>query len=232
VLCLLCLTACAKNASEAGFNDTPDSGPPVVTEAGPEAAPEADAGDDTGSDANVTDAPPTPDAEAGTDGGIKYACVTQLSQSCVDISSCESTCLGQYQDGPSCTWYTQGGNPNVAQCNPAGTVSALFSCPAQLSTDCADAPVCESTCVGQVQGGNTCSVRSTGGVKSDVPCTQAKGAVALYLCPVVASNGCANTSVCQSTCVGQISTSAKCTHRGPGGVGTDASCTPIGTLSF
>lgn len=192
----------------------------------------SDSGDvsDGGDAANFVDA-----AEAGIAiGSLAYLCPVQFSVGCVAADSCDSTCLGQFQGGPSCTWYAANGVPNSVSCTPVTSITSIATCPVQLSTDCQSAVVCESTCVGQLQPAATCSVSSTGGVASNVACTSniGQGEVALYQCPTVASTGCENTSLCESTCIGQITTSENCTWRGSGGTGTSVACTALPSQTF
>src|SRR5262249_20305855 len=108
-------------------------------------------------------------------GDIAFLCPVHLSEDCVDVSRCESTCLGQVQTDPTCTWYAHDATANVAQCNAVGSPGAVYTCPPRLSTDCSSAVQCESACVGQYQPAATCTVHSKGGVAADVACDDARG---------------------------------------------------------
>jgi hypothetical protein len=174
-------------------------------------------------------------ADSGTAvGHLQYQCPVQLSESCVDGSACESTCLGQFQGSPTCTWYSMNAVANPTACMAVSDLATVFTCPVEMSTGCSAATVCESTCVGQVQPRATCTVSGTGGVMTDVSCTTALGGGSrpIYECPVVPSSGCSDTSECQSGCVGQISSLATCTYYGPSAVPATADCTLLGNQTF
>jgi hypothetical protein len=188
---------------------------------------EADGSDSSsvGPDARTVDSGP---------GSLQYLCPIHFSESCMDGSLCESTCLGQFQDTPTCTWYAMNAVPTSAPCTAVSQITAVFSCAVELSTNCQNASLCESTCVGQLHAAATCSTFGMGGVATNVSCTDevGQGSLPLYQCPVTASTGCTNTSLCETTCVGQISTLSTCTSRGPNAVATVASCTSLGDQTF
>jgi hypothetical protein len=163
---------------------------------------------------------------------IQYQCPVFNSENCVDGSICESTCLGQYSNDPTCTWYSYSGTPNTISCSPVSAAPVVFSCPAVQSYDCANSDLCESTCVGQDQSSPTCVTRGYGAAPTTVTCNNLNGSYALYSCPVIKSFDCSETSVCQSSCVGQVGSSPTCTYHGYGGADYTAACTYIGTQGF
>ncbi len=167
-------------------------------------------------------------------GSLAYQCPVHASVGCVSASACESTCIGQFQGSPTCTWYSSGGTPNVLSCTAVTEITAVSTCPSELSTNCMDMTVCESTCVGQLQPTSTCSVSGTGGVATPVSCTNnlGQGTVSLYQCPVLASTGCTDTSQCESTCVGQITSSPTCTSRLANAVANSVNCAALPSQSF
>jgi len=190
----------------------------------------ADGGHGRDSSSGVPDARP----DSSGPGSLRYLCPVQFSENCMDGSLCESTCLGQFQYTPTCTWYAMNAVPTPVTCTAVSHLTTVFSCPVQLSSNCVNASLCESTCVGQLQAAATCSTFGTGGVATNVSCTDetGKGSLPLYECPVVASTGCSNTSLCETTCVGQISTLSTCTYRGPSAVAMITSCTLLGDQTF
>ena len=192
--------------------------------------------DDDASEADDGDAAEVADVfDAGPAiGSLTYACPVHASIGCMSASACESTCVGQFQGSPSCTWYSSGGTPNVLACAAVTQITTVYTCPSALSSNCSDMTVCESTCVGQLQIGGTCSVSSTGGVASNVTCTSdlGQGSITLYQCPVVASSGCVDTSQCESTCVGQITSQPTCTSRLASAVANTVNCTALASQTF
>jgi hypothetical protein len=227
VAAVACATGSDGSAIDAGFEAAAprDSGSLV------DASPDDDA--ITPEDADVADVVDAADAGPAI-GSLAYQCPVHASVGCMSASQCESTCIGQYQAGATCTWYSSGGAPNLQPCTAVTQITAVYACPSQLSTNCMDMSLCESTCIGQLQTGSTCSVASTGGSTSSVPCTSdlGQGSVTLYQCPVLASVNCVDTSQCESTCVGQITSEPTCTSYHASAVPNSVNCTALASQTF
>jgi hypothetical protein len=72
----------------------------------------ADGGHGRDSSSGVPDARP----DSSGPGSLRYLCPVQFSENCMDGSLCESTCLGQFQYTPTCTWYAMNAVPTPVTC--------------------------------------------------------------------------------------------------------------------
>ena len=172
----------------------------------------------------------------GGSGGTYYICPNSPSTSCGDASECQSTCMGQYSNLSTCTTYGQGGIAgNAGTQLSCQAVTGAYSCPVvkDTSTNCMSASSYESTCGGQLQATATCTYYNASCAATLKSCTNESGTTAnIYYCEYIPSNGCGNTSLCESTCMGQYQTSPTCTYYGPNAVPTEYPCTPAGSVSF
>lgn len=169
-----------------------------------------------------------------TTGGLTYyQCPAIPSNSCGSISSCESTCIGQLSPNSSCTYYN-GGSPTTSPCTQVTTPPAVYYCNVQYSfNNCTSASSCQSTCMGQYQTGTTCSYYAgTTQELAACPTTVGLGAVAVYSCPVMMSQGESNTSFYQSECVGQYSFLSSCNYYNSSGSAIPVACTFIGNETY
>jgi hypothetical protein len=90
-------------------------------------------------------------------------CPSEMSWGCGDTSRCQSTCVGQYQPGTSCTLHVSDGNTITRQCTAATGAQTLYECPNVPSFGCSRTSDCQSTCVGQITNLATCTYHRADG---------------------------------------------------------------------
>jgi hypothetical protein len=175
---------------------------------------------------------PTPNPSGNL---IKYKCPVIASSSCSNTSLCQTSCVGQYSNNATCTYYTMNAAPHSAACTAvAAPVTAISMCPVLKSNNCSDGSLCVSTCAGQYQAGAVCTEYSQNAVPTSVACTSdiGKGPVPIYNCPFIHSVNCTDGSKCPSNCLGQLSHSSTCTYYNLNAVPSTANCALLGNQSF
>ncbi len=99
-----------------------------------------------------------------------YACPVIYSSQCESQAVCFSTCVGQLQAGATCVYRGFNAVPTTVNCNIALPTAIVYKCPAVPSTNCENASLCQTMCVGQDSLGSTCVTRGFNAVPTTLAC--------------------------------------------------------------